>query len=54
MSVITKNSTLEKGFGPPVFSTEVKNHNNDPFVVKKVEKAKEILKKVGLPSVKKI
>jgi hypothetical protein len=53
MSTITKHSPIEKGFGPPILSSQVKSHSDDPFVIKKVEKAKETLKKVGLPNITK-
>lgn len=53
MSTITKHTSIEKGFGPAIVSDQVKSHANDPFVVKKVEKAMETLKKVGLPDVTK-
>jgi hypothetical protein len=53
MSIATKNTKLEKGFGPPILITQVKDHNDDPFVLKKVQKAKDTLIKVGLPNVKK-
>ena len=49
MSTVVKHSTVEKGFGPAIESSKVKSHANDPFVIKKVEKAMETLKKVGLP-----
>ena len=49
MSTTIKHASVEKGFGPAIISNQVKNHANDPFVIKKVEKAKETLKKVGLP-----
>ena len=52
MSAIAKHVNIEKGFGPAILSDQVKNHDDDPFVVKKVEKAKETLKKVSLPDFK--
>jgi len=51
MPAIEKNTT--KGFGHGIVSSEVKNHDNDPFVVKKVEKAKETIRRVGFPEIKK-
>ena len=51
MSTIVKNT--EKGFGPAIQSDHVKSHVNDPFVIKKVEKAMETLKKAGLPDLTK-
>jgi len=53
MSIITKHTTLEKGFGPVIFSNNVKSHSNDPLVIQKAAKAKETLKKAGLPDIKK-
>jgi len=53
MATITKQTSTEKGFGPAILSDQVKSHANDPFVVKKVAKAMETLKKVGLPNIKK-
>jgi hypothetical protein len=51
MSTIVKHT--QKGFGPAIESSEVKTHANDPFVIKKVEKAMETLKKVGIPDLTK-
>jgi hypothetical protein len=51
MPAIVKNTT--KGFGHGIVSSEVKNHDNDPFVVKKVEKSKETIRRVGFPEIKK-
>lgn len=54
MSTTIKHGTTEKGFGPAIVNGDVKNYDTDPFVIKKVEKALDTLKKVGLPkSVKK-
>ena len=53
MSIDTKHTILEKGFGPAILSNEVKSHSEDTFVIKKVEKARETLKKIGLPASKK-
>jgi hypothetical protein len=50
MATITKQTSTEKGFGSAILSDQVKTHANDPFVVKKVAKALETLKKVGLPN----
>jgi hypothetical protein len=51
MPAIVKNTN--KGFGREIVSREIKNHDNDPFVVKKVQKAKETIQSVGFPAVKK-
>lgn len=53
MSATAKHTTTEKGFGPAVESSQVKSYDNDPFVIKKLEKAMQTLKKVGLPDLKK-
>ncbi|WP_184549246.1 hypothetical protein [Mucilaginibacter sp. FT3.2] len=53
MSSTIKYTTVEKGFGPAIESSSVKSHANDPFVIRKVEKAMETLKKVGLPNITK-
>ena len=50
--MIVKHTITEKGFGPAIESNQVKSHANDPFVIKKVEKAMATLKKVGLPNIK--
>ncbi|EHQ30053.1 hypothetical protein [Mucilaginibacter paludis] len=47
MSAITKQTSIKKGFGTAILSDKVTDHANDPFVVKKVNKAFETLKKVG-------
>ncbi len=49
MSTTIKHGTTEKGFGPAIVNGQVKSYDADPFVVKKVAKAMETLKKVGLP-----
>jgi len=49
---IKKNPTTIIGFGPSIFSNEVKSHTNDPFVIKKVEEATKTLQRVGLPKQK--
>ncbi|WP_295672708.1 hypothetical protein [uncultured Mucilaginibacter sp.] len=51
MPAIVKNTN--KGFGHGTVSSEIKNHDNDPFVVKKVQKAKETIQRVGFPGMKK-
>ena len=42
-----KNNSPKKIFG--VIDNTVGNYENDPFVIKKTNDAKEFLKKVGLP-----
>lgn len=44
-----KKLTTIIGFGSSISGYEVKSHANDPFVLKKVEKAKDTLKRVGFP-----
>jgi hypothetical protein len=49
MPAVKKAIANEKGYyGRAIISDEVMDHGNDPFVVKKVEKAKEFLRKNGL------
>jgi hypothetical protein len=33
--------------------TEIKNHDNDPVVIKKVEKARDTILRVGFPEINK-
>lgn len=51
MSIMKKTRDTEIGYGPAIISKDVKDHSNDPFVLQKVEKAKEFLKKSGLPRI---
>jgi len=51
MPAIEKNTI--KGFGHGTVSKSVKSHDNDPFVIKKVEEATKTLQRVGLPKSKK-
>ena len=51
MPARVKNTT--KGLGHGTVSGDVKSYDNDPFVVKKVEKAKETIQRVGFPGIKK-
>ena len=53
MATIVKEVTLKKGFGPPIINHDIESHDDDPVVIKKVEKAKATLKRVGLPDLKK-
>jgi hypothetical protein len=49
MPAIKKASANENGYyGNAIVSDKVKDHGNDPFVVKKVEAAKAFLDKNGL------
>ncbi|WEA03773.1 hypothetical protein [Mucilaginibacter sp. SJ] len=49
MSIEKKIRITEKGYGRAILSHDVKSHANDPFILEKVEKAKEFIKKVKLP-----
>jgi hypothetical protein len=49
MATKLKERETIRGFGPGTVSDQIRNHDNDPYVVKKVEKAAETLKRVGLP-----
>jgi hypothetical protein len=51
MPAVVKNTT--KSFAHVTVNTEVKNHDNDSSVVKKVEKAKETIRRVGFPEIEK-
>ena len=53
MATSTKQALTKKGFGPAIRSGQVESHANDPFVVQKVAKAMETIKKIGLPNDKK-
>ncbi|MBD1365564.1 hypothetical protein IDJ77_17245 [Mucilaginibacter sp. ZT4R22] len=44
-----KNADREKSPGKVIVDNTIKSHANDPFVVKKVEDAKEALSKIKLP-----
>ncbi|OIQ66916.1 hypothetical protein GALL_515100 [mine drainage metagenome] len=52
MSTTVKETDTIKGFSPGIFSNEVKSHANDPAVLRQVEKAKQTIKRVGLPKPK--
>ncbi|MDN3582940.1 hypothetical protein [Mucilaginibacter flavus] len=52
MSAIAKNTSTQMPSASGIISNEIKSYENDPFVVKKVNKAKETLKRVGLPKSK--
>jgi hypothetical protein len=43
-----KNPLTEKGHGKAVIVENMKNHDNDPFVLKKVAAAKEKLNQPGM------
>ena len=49
MPAVKKATVNEKGYyGNAIVSDKVKDHGNDPFVVKKLEEAKAFLLKNGL------
>jgi len=48
-AVNKKTEVIEKGYGRAIVSDKVRSHANDPFFVKKVEEAKEFMRKHPLP-----
>ena len=44
-----KAEIIETGYGRAIVSDKVRSHANDPFFVKKVEDAKEFMRKHPLP-----
>ncbi len=44
-----KKVVYEKGFSKPVVVDDMKNHDNDPFFIEKLEKAKKTLAKATFP-----
>jgi len=52
MPAVKKATANEKGYyGNAIVSDKVKDHGNDPFVIKKLEEAKAFLRKNGLNGV---
>ena len=49
MPAIKKEPHTASGYGKVNVSNAVKDHSNDPFVVKKAEEAKAFLQKNGFP-----
>ena len=49
MPTIIKSKLVEKGIGHAILSDKVESHENDPVVIRKVEKAVKTLKRIGLP-----
>jgi len=47
----TGNDTSKKKVIPPKVSSDVGNYEKHPFFVKKLNKAKELIDRVGLPNV---
>ena len=52
MATTLKENTLERGLGMGIVNDKVNSHANDPAVLRQVEKARETLKRVGLPKQK--
>jgi hypothetical protein len=52
MSTTLKETHTIKSFEPGIVGNDVKSHANDPAVLRQVEKAKQTLKRVGLPKQK--
>ena len=48
-----KKQIDESQHGRAIIDNNIKSHANDPFVLKKVEKAKQMVDKYGLPDDKK-
>lgn len=49
MPAVKKSTADKKGYlDNAIISDKVKDHENDPFIVKKVEEAKAFLRKNGL------
>ena len=48
-----KKGMNESQYGGAVIDNAVKGHANDPYVLKKVEKARQMVNKYGLPGDKK-
>lgn len=49
MPAVKKATATEKGYGKPIVSDGIKSHANDPFVLDKVAKAGEFLRKHPIP-----
>jgi len=52
MPTIKKQSS-ESQYGGVIIDGNIKSHANDPYVIKKVERAKQMVNKYGLPGDKK-
>jgi len=48
-TVSKKPEVIETGYGKAIVSDKVRSHANDPFFAKKVEDAKEFMRKHPLP-----
>ena len=46
MPTVKKSATVNKDFGKAIVVEKMKSHANDPFIVKKIAKAKEIVSKI--------
>lgn len=49
MMQAAKKTKAEKGYGKMTIDPNIKSHANDPFVLKKIEEARETLNKLKLP-----
>lgn len=49
MATKKQTANVVKGYGPPVTLIPMRDYSNDPFVLEKLEKAKEFLKKHPIP-----
>jgi len=54
MPTTVKKSTTEKLPDGAIVTDKVKSYADEPYFVKKADKARETLKRVGLPAQKKI
>jgi hypothetical protein len=54
MPIPTKKTATEKYPGGAIVSDQVKSYADDPYFVEKANKARETLKKAGLPGQKDI
>ena len=50
---VIKKEVNETQYGGAIIDRNIKSHASDPFVLKKVEKAKQMVDKFGLPGDKK-
>jgi hypothetical protein len=48
-----KKQVNESQYGGTIIDGNIKSHANDPFVLKKIKKAKQMVNKFGLPGDKK-
>jgi hypothetical protein len=53
MPTTARKTTGKEHYSQAVIKENIKSYANDPFFVKKANEAKEVIKKVGLPILKK-